>query len=51
MLRACRRGGARRPAGAPVKTLIKVVRIMAFSGACAGLLVRAPRAALGLAVS
>ena len=26
-------------AGAPIKTLVKVVSIMAFSGACAGLLV------------
>ncbi len=42
--------GARRPAGAPVKTLVKVVSIMAFSGACAGLLVRAPRGALRLAL-
>ena len=44
-------GAARRPAGAPIKTLIKVVSIMAFSGACAGLLVRAPRAALRVALS
>ena len=30
---------ARGAAGAPIKTLVKVVSIMAFSGACAGLLV------------